>query len=340
MAHYIVGTVKTAAGEVPKVSTALTAKDVFGSWLARWGVNRMHYGVPPGLYCVGDANPESPVVVSANYKMSFDVLRKNLAGLAAWILVIDTRGINVWCAAGKGTFGTDEIVGRLAEVDLAKVVSHRTIIVPQLGAPGVAAHEVSKRSGFAVVYGPVRASDLPAFLAAGLQAASAMRRVNFTFRDRIVLTPIELVGVLKPAVVIGLGLVVLQALGFDVLSLAVIYPYIGAVLVGCVVAPALLPWLPGRAFSLKGWLAGAVWTVVVAAIDNLYLPELSGWRNILIYFLTVPPLAAFLTLNFTGCSTYTSFSGVKKETALSLPLLGCSFLTGVVLLLAGLPGIW
>jgi hypothetical protein len=197
MAHYIVGKVQTAAGEVPRVSTALTARDVLGSWAARWGVNRMNYAVPPGLYCVGDADENSPVIVSANYKMSFDVLRKNLAGLTAWILVIDTVGINVWCAAGKGTFGTDEIVGRLATVNLAKVVSHRTLIVPQLGAPGVAAHEVSRQFGFRVVYGPVRASDLPAFLAAGLQAAPAMRRVNFTFWDRLILTPIELVGVIK-----------------------------------------------------------------------------------------------------------------------------------------------
>ncbi len=108
------------------------------------------------------ARPTSPqVLVSANYKMSFDRLRQALSGLDLWILVIDTKGINVWCAAGKGTFGTEELVGRIAQVGLGDVVKGRGLILPQLGAPGVAANEVLKRTGFKVVYGPVRASTFP-----------------------------------------------------------------------------------------------------------------------------------------------------------------------------------
>ena len=80
-----------------------------------------------------------------------------LAGVDAWILVLDTKGINVWCAAGKGTFGTGELVHRIGSVGLAGIVSHRKIIVPQLGAPGVSWPEVLRRSGFTVEYGPVRA---------------------------------------------------------------------------------------------------------------------------------------------------------------------------------------
>ena len=66
----------------------------------------MNYKVDPGLYAIGNPNERSPVLVTANYKMSFDNLREALPGRDAWILVLDTRGINVWCAAGKGTFGT------------------------------------------------------------------------------------------------------------------------------------------------------------------------------------------------------------------------------------------
>ena len=71
----------------------------------------MRYKVDPGLYAVGRPTVESPVLVSANYKLSFDRLRSQLTGLDAWMLVLDTHGVNVWCSAGKGTFGTDEIVG-------------------------------------------------------------------------------------------------------------------------------------------------------------------------------------------------------------------------------------
>ena len=150
------GSPTTPAGDIPIVSTSLSGRDVIGSWKARWGIKRMNYKVVPGLYGVGRPDDSSPVLVSANYKMSFDRLRKELSGIDAWILVIDTKGINVWCAAGKGTFSTDEIVRMVALTGLAAVVSHRKLILPQLGAPGVAAHEVLKRSGFKVTYGPVR----------------------------------------------------------------------------------------------------------------------------------------------------------------------------------------
>ena len=95
----------------------------------------MGHRVHPGLYRLGNPMPDSPVFASANYTLSFDALRSALAGLDAYILVLDTKGINVWCAAGKGTFGTDELVR--SDYRSSHVVRHRTIILPQLGAPGI-----------------------------------------------------------------------------------------------------------------------------------------------------------------------------------------------------------
>jgi CO dehydrogenase/acetyl-CoA synthase gamma subunit (corrinoid Fe-S protein) len=86
--------------------TRLSGKDRMGRFRSRVSGFRMHYRVDPGLYAVGSPNTDSPVLVSANYKLSFNTLRSNLDGLDAYILVLDTKGINVWCAAGKGTFGT------------------------------------------------------------------------------------------------------------------------------------------------------------------------------------------------------------------------------------------
>lgn len=117
----------------------------------------MNYAVHPGLYALGEPDENAPVLVTANYKMSFDCLRQALPGRNAWILVLDTKGINVWCAAGKGTFGTNELVYRIEASGLKKVVRHRKMVLPQLGAPGIAAHQVKKLSGFKAHYGPVRA---------------------------------------------------------------------------------------------------------------------------------------------------------------------------------------
>jgi len=92
------------------------------------------------------------VFISANYKLSFDYLRRSLNGINAWVLVPDTKGINVWCAAGKGTFGTHELVKRITGAQLGRVVRHRCLIVPQ-GSPGIAAHAVLREKGFRVSYG-------------------------------------------------------------------------------------------------------------------------------------------------------------------------------------------
>jgi len=116
--------------KITPTSAELTFRDILGTWKARWGIGRMNFIVEPGLYSLGKPDKNSPVLVSANYKMSFDKLRKELKGIDAWILVLDTKGINVWCAAGKGTFGTQELLNRIAIVQLEKVVSHRTVIFP------------------------------------------------------------------------------------------------------------------------------------------------------------------------------------------------------------------
>ena len=111
---FVTGSIDTPAGPVARVSHVFSRSDRLGAWKSRWGIGRMAYTVDPGLYAIGNARPESPVFVTANYKMT---LRPPAAGprrIDGWILVLDTKGINVWCAAGKGTFGTDELVERIA----------------------------------------------------------------------------------------------------------------------------------------------------------------------------------------------------------------------------------
>ena len=204
LATCITGSIHTPAGEVPQLKTDLNFADRIGACKMRLGIGRMRYRVNPGLYAVGNPTLESQVLVSANYKLSLDHLRSNLGGVDAWIMVLDTKGVNVWCAAGKGTFGTDEIIRRIESTNLPEIVSHNVLIVPQLGAPGVAAHEVRKRSGFRVVYGPVRAKDIPAFLEAKMKATPEMRQVQFNLLDRIAIIPVELFHWAKYALIIAI----------------------------------------------------------------------------------------------------------------------------------------
>ncbi|MFX4262762.1 mercury methylation corrinoid protein HgcA [Pelotomaculum propionicicum] len=336
-AGWVTGRKKTPAGDIPRVSTSLTSEDIIGSWKARWGTNRHNYKIKPGVYCVGEPTDRSPVLVTANYKLTFDALRKELADLDAWIMVLDTKGINVWCAAGKGTFGTGEIIRRIETTGLARIVSHRTLVLPQLGAPGVAAHEVLKKSGFRVVYGPVRAADIKEFISAGMKATKNMRSVEFTFADRITLIPIELVQVILPFAILVAVLAALNLAGIRLLSSpGGIIPYLGAVLAGCVVTPALLPWIPGRAFALKGWLTGFLWALIVDAYCFWSAPPSFSVSLGLFFLFCLPAISSYLALNFTGASTYTSLSGVKKEIKTWLPVLIGSAGTGAAMIIIGL----
>ena len=322
------------SSSVTTVSTSLSLKDILGGWKVRWNIRRMDYKVEPGLYAVGNPDGDSHVLVSANYKLTFDTLRKNLSGLDCWLLILDTKGINVWCAAGKGTFGTCELINRIEETELSKVVAHRKLILPQLGAPGVSAHEVAKHTGFSIIYGPVRASDIKAFISSGCEITKAtknMRKVNFTLWDRLILTPVELVEVVKKTLPIFGVLFLLNLFAARPLGALDVAAYVGALITGSVLTPLLLPFIPGRAFSWKGWLLGACWAAFAACLFGWFSPD--NWLLAAGYLLLLPSLSAFLALNFTGCSTYTSPSGVLKEMKIAMPLIGGSSVVGALLIL-------
>jgi hypothetical protein len=270
--------------------------------------------------------PESPVFVSANYTLSFDALRSSLAGIDGYILVLDTKGINVWCAAGKGTFGTDEIVNRVTATQLKEVVKHRKLILPQLSAPGVAAHEVKKRTGFWVEYGPVRAADLPEYLKTH-KATPEMRKVTFNLRDRLVLIPVDLIRLIPYTLA---AVIVMYFLGGWISSLAVIT----TVLAGTILFPILLPWIPTHNFSTKGFLLGALAAIPFALSPLLWHPNWTWYHRLgqaLEFLLAMPAVTAFIALNFTGSTTFTSRSGVKREMFAYIPAMVWTFMTGFLI---------
>jgi hypothetical protein len=338
-ATYFKGWINTVVGKVARISTYMGFRDKLGGCGVRWGINRMRYHIPAGLYAIGEPDSGSEVLVTANYKLSFDLLRRELSGRNLWLLVLETFGINVWCAAGKGTFGTRELIERMQAVQLTRLVSHRTIILPQLGGSGVAAHEIKKATRFRVKYGPVRSRDLPEYLDHGMKATAECRRIRFTFRDRLVLTPVELVQAWKPSLIILAIIVFASGLrrgGFNLdatLShgLTPTLVYLGALLMGSLITPVLLPWIPGRAFSLKGAQLG----LLLALLFSLTLASDWSGANLVALFLITPAIAAYFAMNFTGCSTFTSLSGVQKEMRIAVPVIISSLASGGVAWLVG-----
>lgn len=336
LCHYVEGFVQTPAGPAPRVRTRPDRLDRLGALMVRSGIRRMGYRVVPGLYCVGSPGPTAPVLVTANYKLSFDALRFALAGRDAWILVLDTRGVNVWCSAGKGTLSTAEVARRVQAARLAEVVSHRELVLPQLAATGVSGFKVRRDTGFTVHWGPVKARDLPAFLDAGQKADEPMRRVTFTLAERLVLVPVEVSQALKPLAAALLAALILAGIGPGVYSLAralergtgMALALLAGAACGCLALPVLLPWLPGRTFSLKAGLLGLAAGALLAALAP------AGGLDRLALVLVAGAVASWLGMNYTGCTPYTSPSGVEWEMRRAMPAQALALLAGTAAFLA------
>jgi CO dehydrogenase/acetyl-CoA synthase delta subunit len=332
---YIIKNIIISDTIIPVVSTNISFKDFLGAVRVRWGINRDNYRVSPGLYAVGTPGPESDVFVSANYKLSFDALRKNLSEESGWILVLDTKGVNVWCAAGKGTFGTKELVNRIRLINLEKFVNHKRLILPQLGATGVAAHKVKEETNFNVHYGPVHASDIRKFISNNYRADKKMRRVTFGFKDRIKLIPNDFMYgkfYLLGAMALFFLISGLSGNGFSFKDFSgegghAILKVFLAYFAGIVITPMFLPYIPARHFSLKGFYTGTLVFLILLLLKftGSNILEMLSW------FLIITAISSFMAMNFTGSSTYTSLSGVRKEMKILLPFQIGFALIGIII---------
>jgi len=315
--------------------------DYIGSFRARLGIRRNQYKVEPGLYSLGNPDKESPVLVTANYKLTLDHLRRAVKDFKVWILVLDTKGINVWCAAGKGTFGTEELINQIRKTELSLKVSTTQLILPQLGAPGMIPSEVKKSTGFSIIYGPVEAVDLPEFIKNGNKATDQMRKKQFTIKERFAVSMTHFAQGLLPSLGIATLFIVLDLIFFyktgnnlksSILSNSLIV--LISIATGSIVASVLLPLLPGRSFSLKGLSIG----IIFSALSFIYLINIFPWQSYLYgggKILLLLIWIVFQVLNLTGSSTYTSLSGVQKEMAISIPILAAGSLAGLVLIITG-----
>lgn len=329
LCNFVEEFISTDAGAVPVIKTSLDKGDLFSTFYVRLGINRYRYLVSPGLYAVGKPDKNSEVLVTANFKLTFDHLRKELKTLNVWLLVLDTKGVNVWCAAGKGTFATWELVQRVKAVSLEKIVDHRRLILPQLGATGISAREVKKLSGFRVIYGPIRAKDIMKFLQNSKKADKEMRQVTFTLYERFILTPVEVQIVLKPALITLLIVFILSGIGPGIFSFSgawergvlSFFAMMAGILSGAVITPVLLPYIPVREFALKGIIAGTAVAPITLVLFSASIGTASGWMALFLFSVTI---SSFLAMNFTGTTPFTSPSGVEKEMKRYIPIQLCA----------------
>lgn len=321
--HFVREFVSTPVGDVPRIKTYWTARDYACTALARLGLVRNSYKVVPGLYCAGFPDKHAPVLVVANHKLMFDLLRRELAGIDAWILVIDTEGVDVWRASWRKFFSTKELVRVVRASRLRELVSHRQIIVPQSAATGVGARKVKGECGFDVVFGPMRFSDLQAYFENGMEATPQMRAATFTLSERAMHVPVHLHLLTKQFILSALLLLVLSGIGPDILSFARSWSrfqsafaalFVGT-LSGGVLLPLLLPIVPGVRFAVKGICVGLPLAFLLLLLGGA---GLTPFESVALVALTLSA-SSYSAMEFAKLTPFASKTGIDRETRCALP---------------------
>jgi len=208
---------------------------------------------PTGLVAVGRPGRDAPVLLTGNYRLTLSRVRRALKGRDLWLLAADSRGINVWCAAGGGHLTNSDVISLLQSSGIAERVDHRRLILPQLTATGLQPRIIEEHSGWQAVFGPVLARHLPAYLERG-RITGDMRTIGFPPAHRLE------IGAYWG---IPMGMVMLAA-GWPLFG---IYPTAicaAAAFVVVVGVSLLLPWIP-----IIGWKR--LWTALGAAVAFIFI---------------------------------------------------------------------
>jgi len=231
------GTAALPAGVVGRLRHRVTLRTLLlDLWLLFFRIMPPYPKVRPGLYAVGEPDRSSPVLVTGNFDLTVRRLVKAIDGAVnAWLLVADSAGINVWCAAGGGYFTAEKVIAAVKSSHLERVVNHHALILPQLCANGVDGWRIRRETGWGVHWGPAKARDIPAYLQARRQKTDAMRWVRFPLADRLEMVTVTLgfysLLILLPVLIFWRGL--FWPITFSLLGLSYFYAVVH-------------PWLPGR----------------------------------------------------------------------------------------------
>lgn len=121
--------------------------------------------VQPGIYEINSPKPDSPVLVTTNFSITYFSVANEVegSGLPAWLVVTDAEGMSVLTAWAAGKFDAERIAKAVKEFDVASKVNRKQIVLP--GHVAVLSGELEEElAGWDIRVGPREAVDLPAFM--------------------------------------------------------------------------------------------------------------------------------------------------------------------------------
>jgi NAD-dependent dihydropyrimidine dehydrogenase PreA subunit len=254
-----------------------------------------------GLRMLGQPGPDSPVLVTCNFDLTVRRVIKALRGVDCYLLVAPSKGINVWCAAGGGLFSAHSVSSVIKTSRIGEKVSHRTVILPQLAAPGIDVVRVERDTGWHCTFGPVYAKDIPAYLTAGRKKTEEMRRAAFPLAQRLEMAvmwavPLSLLAAIPTAIVSWRST-------FGILVLVWAFS-----LFLFVFFDVVMRYVPGPVGLVKTLVLGAVGALGVVAygvtIGNWRVGHMVGWS------MAILVVAAVLGFDLDGTSPLVAGSSV------------------------------
>ncbi|MBA7473146.1 hypothetical protein ES707_08480 [subsurface metagenome] len=138
-----------------------------------------------GLIVLGKPDRNSPVILTCNYHLTVERVKRALRGVDCYLLVANSRGYNAWCGSAGGHFTSHSVISVIKTSKVEEFVDHRTVILPQLAATGIEPKIVEEKTGWKAVWGPVYAKDIPAFIENRFHKTPEMREVSFPLGQRI-----------------------------------------------------------------------------------------------------------------------------------------------------------
>jgi acetyl-CoA decarbonylase/synthase complex subunit gamma len=125
---------------------------------------RKPVSVESGVKSFGRPNPDSPVLITTNYALTYFTVESDIksANLDCYLIVVDTGGLSVESAVAGRYFTADSIRDALKAYNVSSLVSHNVLIIPGLAAR--LSGETEEASGWRILVGPKDSSGIPQYL--------------------------------------------------------------------------------------------------------------------------------------------------------------------------------
>ena len=123
--------------------------------------------VQPGLYEINAPKPDSPVMVTTNFSITYFAVSNEVegSGWPAWLVVTDAEGMSVLTAWAAGKFDAERITKAVKISGVKDKIGHQRLIIP--GQVAVLSGELEEElQGWQIMVGPREAVDIAGYLKA------------------------------------------------------------------------------------------------------------------------------------------------------------------------------